>query len=82
MDGRKFFLCLDRIPARLPTELITLTVYFVTFLPVSNEAFCHLFHGWVSLDDLRMYGPVEGWIHNFNTTGNKWDKDIINSFES
>ena len=59
------FICLDRMPNRLPTGLVTLTVYFATFLSVTEETIRPLVNLWCmecfTEERRQKFGPISSW---------------------
>ena len=65
MGGKKLlFLCLDRMPTRLPDEMITLIVFFATFLSVTDETIHILVRRWCCykvFPDEQKFGHISDW---------------------
>ena len=58
------FLCFDRLPS-LPTGLVSLIVYFATYLPVTDKTIRHLVQRWCggffTEDKWQKFGHISNW---------------------
>ena len=59
------FLCFDRAPPRLPDEMISLIVYFATYLPVTDKTIRHLVKRWgegfFTEEERQKFGHISDW---------------------
>ena len=59
------FLCFDRAPTRLPDEMISLIVYFASYLPVTDKTIRYLVKRWVggsfTEEERQKFGHISDW---------------------